>query len=111
VLQFHRAFPVSEIVSIGADATADAMLVHLQSRQVSGAWLLEYCGVAFADNTHDDLPLSPAEANALFAASYRSYRKFEEVRAATKMAGRGARKTLARNAGTRRGLVQRLDRL
>jgi hypothetical protein len=46
---------------------------------VSGAWLLEYCGVAFAANMHDELPLSPLEANALFAAGYRSYREFEAV--------------------------------
>ena len=39
--------------------------------------MLEYCGIAFADNTHDDLPVTAAEAAGLFRHESSSYDAFE----------------------------------
>jgi hypothetical protein len=77
VMQFHSAYPVAEILRIEQGTTADAMLAALRARRVSGAWLLEYCGVTFGARMEDPLPMFPAEVEATFATSYLSYRQFE----------------------------------
>jgi hypothetical protein len=43
----------------------DNIFQQLQTCQVSGEWMLEYCGVAFGDQMEDDLPIPAAEANDL----------------------------------------------
>jgi hypothetical protein len=60
------------------DAGVGATFTQLQSYEVNGAWMLEYCGVAFGSQMEDDLPILPNEADELLKSHYLTFEEFEK---------------------------------
>src|SRR5262249_12146575 len=74
-LQFHRSYPVLDVIPITGDATA--MLSRLIGHGVGGEWLSEYCGVAFGRVMDDPLPIDPSSVRRVFADRPRSMQDVE----------------------------------